>query len=198
MIAGNSFSQEKNFFFKGYISPGISFSQNQNTVHTDGQLTSADLSKSMIFNFGLGIELLKRIKNDWLIGADIGFIGKGYFERNDITYSGGSISGTTYTRYDMNFFETTLFIEKQIQMKNPSYKLLIDGGLFYGTHILNLVSFGIEANGNDFGTSLSAGIQRKKVFVKLDFDKGLITIKNNANAFFKTNVLSFKIGYSIF
>lgn len=74
---------------------------------------------------------------------------------------------------------------------------MLSSGLFYGLHIPHAIGFGLEAKGNDFGTSISVGIQRKRALAKLDFKKGLTNISNNANASFKTNILSFKIDYSI-
>ena len=78
------------------------------------------------------------------------------------------------------------------QNENPDYRLLLDAGLFYGIHETNLIGFGLEANGNDFGTLLSLGIQIKGAFVKLDYEKGLIFISYNADASFKTNILRLK------
>ena len=75
---------------------------------------------------------------------------------------------------------------------------MLSSGLFYGLHIPNISGLGLEAN-NDFGTSISIGLQRKRFFAKLDFKKGLTTnIRNSANSSFKTNILGFKIGYSFY
>ncbi len=114
----------------------------------------------------------------------------------DTVYNYGSFTGTAYTRMDLNFLETTLFLEKQILLNNPKYRIMLSTGLFYGLHIPNIISFGSEAKGNDFGTSISVGVQKSNSFVKLDLKNGLTNIRNDAKSSFKTNILSFKIGYS--
>ena len=146
--------------------------------------------------FGVGLEVLKKMENNCLIGAELGYVSKGYLATDDSSFSYGGLTGTTYIRADMNFWQPAIFVEKQFVLKNPDYSVLLNGGLFYGLHVTNLIGFGLEADGNDFGTSLALGIQRKRAFVKLDFEKGLIFIRNNADASFRTNVLRFKIGYS--
>jgi len=193
----HSYGQEKKFTLRGYISPSICKSPTQHRTFRDGKVTLTNLTSSSVLFFGGGLEVLKNLDKNWLIGGDLGFMSKGYFATRDTTYNNGSFGGTGFTRTDLNFLETIVFIEKQLVLKNPNYRITFSSGLFYGLHIPNIVGFGLEANGNDFGTSLSIGIQRKPIFVKLDFQKGLINIQNNANSSFKTNMLSFKIGYSI-
>ena len=195
-IAFNAYAQENGFVFRGYISPAICESPIQSRVFKDGQLASTKLTKKAGLFFGVGLEVSKKMENNWLIGVDLGFVSKGYLATKDTFFSYGDISGTNYIRADMNFWQPAMFIEKQFLLKNPDYRLLLDAGLFYGLHVTNLIGFGLEANGNDFGTSISLGIQRKRAFAKLDYEKGLIFISNNADASFKTNILRFKIGFS--
>ena len=190
-------AQEKQLILRLYVSPGICISPTQHRVFNDGTATLTNLTKSNGLFFGGGLEVLKNLNKNWLVGGDLGFISKGYFATRDTIYNNGGFNGTSFTRTDLNFVETTAFIEKQIILKNPDYKIMFSSGLFYGLHISNIIGFGLEASGNDIGTSLSIGIQRKRSFVKLDFQKGLTNIKNNADSYFKTNILSFKIGYSI-
>lgn len=197
LLAMHSYGQERKVTLNVYISPSICQSPTQYRVFNDGKVTLTNLTKSSSLFFGFGLQLLKSLDKNWLIGGDLGFASKGYFATRDTIYNIGSLSGTGFTRTDLNFLETTVFMEKQIILKNPVYRIMFSTGLFYGLHIPNIFGFGLEANGNDIGTSLSIGIQRKRIFTKLDFKKGLIDIKNNANSSFKTNILSFKIGYSI-
>lgn len=196
LITLNSFAQEKGFVFRGYISPAIGQSLIQNRVFEDGKVTSTNLTKKPGLFFGVGLEVLKKMENNWLIGADLGFLSKGYLATEDSSFSYGGLTGTTYIRADMNFWQPAIFVEKQFLLKNPDYRVLLKGGIFYGLHVTNLIGFGLEADGNDFGTSLGLGIQRKRAFVKLDYEKGFLYIKNNADASFRTNILRFKIGFS--
>ena len=197
IIAIHSYGQEKKFTLRGYVSPGICKSPTQHRIFKDGKVTLTNLTKSNGLFFGGGFELLRNFEKNWLLGGDFGFISKGYFATRDTTYNNGSFGGTGFSRTDLNFLETTIFIEKQVLLKDPKYKIMFSTGLFYGLHIPNIIGFGLEAKGNDFGTSISVGIQRKRSFAKLDFKRGLTNIENNANASFKTKILSFKIGYSI-
>jgi len=197
LIGMHCYAQEKKVILRGYISPSICRIPTQHRIFKDGKATSTDLTKSNGLFFGGSIELLRKLDKNWLLGGDLGFISKGYFAARDTTYSNGSLGGTGFERTDLNFLETTFFIEKQVLLKNPKNKILFSSGLFYGLHIPNIVGFGLEANGNDFGTSISIGIQRKRTLAKFEFKKGLINITNNANSSFKTNILSFKMGYSI-
>lgn len=195
LIGMHSSAQEKKFTLRGYISPSICKLSTQHRIFTDGKAISTDLTKSSGLFFGGGIELLRKFHKNWLLDGDLGFISKGYFATRDTTYNNGSFGGTGFERTDLNFLETTLSIEKQVLLKNPKYKIMFSSSLFYGLHIPNIVGFGLEASGNDFGTSISTGIQRKRTLVKVEFKKGLTNIANNANSSFKTNILSFKIGY---
>lgn len=197
LIGMHSYAQEKKFILRGYISPSICKVSTQHRIFKDGKATLTNLTKSSGLFFGGGIELLRKLEKNWLLGGELGFISKGYFATKDTTYNNGSLGGTGFERTDLNFLETTLLIEKQVFLKNPEYKIMFSSGLFYGLHIPNIVGFGLEANGNDFGTSISVGIQRKRSFAIFSFKKGLTNIENNANSSFKTNILSFKIGYSI-
>ena len=197
LMAFNSHAQEKKLSLRIYVSPSICQSPTQYRTFKDGQVTLTNMGKSNGLFFGGGLELLKKMNTNWLIGGNFDFVSKGYLATRDTTYNNGSLSGTEFTRTDLNFLETTIFIEKQIIAQDPKYKFMFSAGLFYGLHVPNYIGFDLEANGNDFGASIAGGIQRKKVFFKLDYKKGLIIICNNANAFFKTNIISFKVGVSI-
>lgn len=198
LLAMYSYGQVKKIILSGYVSSGISKSPTQHTIYKNGKVTSSNLTKSSGIFFGAGIILLRKLGENWNLGGDLAFISKGYFATRDTAYNVGSLGSTSYRSTDLNYLETTLFIEKQILFDNPDYKLLFSSGLFYGLHVTPISGSGLEANGNDFGTSISFGIQRKRMYAKLDFKKGLLDIKNNTNASFKTNILSLKIGLVAF
>lgn len=196
LIAIHSYSQEKKLTFRGYISPSICKSPTQYRTIIDNNVSLTDMTKSSRLFFGAGIEMLRKLNQNWFVGGDLGFVSKGYFALRETNYQNGSLSGTGFARTDLNFLETTLLLEKQLSMKNPENRILLSAGLFYGLHLPNITSFGVEANGNDLGTSLSLGLKRKRFFAKLNLKNGFINIKNNIGSSFKTNILSFKIGYS--
>ncbi len=197
LIGVHSNGQDKKLTLRLYISPSISKSPTQYRVFNDGKVTLTDLTKSNKLFFGGGVALLKRFDRNWLIGGDVGFASKGFFATRDTIFNNGGLSGTSFKRTDLNFLQTTIFTEKHTILNNSDFKLLYSFGFFYGLHIPNIIESGLEANGNDFGTSLGIGVQRKRLSTKLDYQKGLVNISNNANSLFKTNILSFKLGYSI-
>lgn len=197
LIALHADGQERKFALRGFISPGIGQLSTQNRIFEDGKETLTNMTKSSGLFFGGSVQILRKLENNWLLGGDLGFISKGYFATMDSTYNFGSLAGTGFERTDLNFLETTLSIEKQVLLKNSDYSLLFSSGVFYGIHIPKIVGFGLEANGNDFGTSLSIGIQRKRCLAKFEYKKGLTNISNNINSSFRTNILSLKIGYQI-
>jgi hypothetical protein len=113
----------------------------------------------------------------------------------DTTYSGASVSGYGFQSIDLNFMETTLYLEKKLLLKNPANKFLFSYGLFYGLHLPHVVQFSVGADGNDFGMSFSGGIQVRRFFAKLEYKKGLANIKNTSTANFTSSLAILKIGY---
>src|SRR4051794_34318932 len=100
IIAFNSFAQEKKLKLEVYINDAICWSPIQHRVFKDGKATLTNLTKSGGSFFGCGAELLKNLDKNWWMGADLGFISKGYFAVKDSTYSNGSVTGTGFQRID--------------------------------------------------------------------------------------------------
>jgi hypothetical protein len=190
-------SQETKVKLNLYISPSICKSPTQNRVLNDGKATLTNLTRASGLFFGGGLELLRNLKKNWLIGGDLGFISKGYFAIRDVRNSNGSFSGTGFTRTDLNFVETSFFLGKLLQLKGTGYKISFSSGLFYGFRAPLLSDFGLKASGNDLGTLLSIGIERKRFFLKVNSKRGMINIENNVNSTFRTNIICFKFGYTI-
>ena len=197
LVGLHSNAQEKKITLRLYVSPSICKSPTQYRVFNDGKATLTNLTKSNELFFGGGVALLKHVKGNWFVGGDLAFASKGFLATRDTIYNNGGLGGTSFKRTDLNFLQTTIFIENQTSLNNSDYSLLFSTGMFYGMHIPNIIGVGLEANGNDFGTSLSIGVQRKRILTKLHYQKGLVKILNNANSSFKTNILSFKFGYTI-
>ncbi len=68
LIGLNSHAQEKKFAFRVYISPSICKSSIQNRNFKDGSVTLTNLTKSQGLFFGGGLETLKKLNKNWLIG----------------------------------------------------------------------------------------------------------------------------------
>ena len=196
LIAFNAHAQEKKWVIRGYISPGIGKSFTQQRISESGQLTSINLVKSSDVLYGGGLEVLRKFNNNWLIGAEYGYITKGNLTKRETRLTPEGILGKNYKSVEISFIEIAIFAEKQFELKNPKYRLMLDAGIFHGNKLPSAFDFGLEAKGNDFGTKLAGGIQRGRVFLKVEYEKGLIKIKNNVNPSYQTSIFRFKIGYS--
>ena len=145
---------------------------------------------------------MKKLQNNFLLGGDFAYISKGNLKIYDTVYSNGSISGFSFQRIELPYIETTIFLEKQVILKNQKDRILFSSGLFFGLHASYIGRFVLQAKGNndignDFGVSCAVGIQKKRFFTKFDFKKGLINIKNDKAAIFKTTIIALKIGHVI-
>lgn len=191
----HSYAQKRRVSGNLYINSNLCRVPTQNLVFNDGQRMLTTISETYDIFMGFGAGVLIPVSKKFSIGGDFGFISKGYFAKRENTYSSGSLTGKGFARTDLNFFESTVFLEKQIRLKNPHYKTLFSSGLFYGINLPHIMDFGLQAKGNDFGGMLAVGIQRNHVFAKIEFKKGLMEIKNSINFSFTTQILSFKFGY---
>ena len=190
-------AQDKTLALRLYLSPAICRTFTQYRVLSDGVATLNNLTKSSGVFFGGGVAVLKNIDENWLIGGDIGFVSKGDFAIRDSVYHNGGFGGTSFTREELNFLQTLVFVERQKELKNKDDKLLFASGIFYGMRFRSLIGYGLDVKAHDFGTSVSLGIQHRRFFTKIDYQMGLVNIKNAVGSEFKTNILSFKIGYSV-
>lgn len=194
-LSTNLNGQDRAFIISGYLSAGIGKEITQYRVFKQGSATLTNQTTSHGLYGGAGLTVIKTLpKLTWNIGGELAFISKGYFASMDTVYSSGSFAGTSFKRTDLNYLETTVFIEKSIQLKNPEYKFLFAPGLYYGFSVQGIIGSGLQAKGNDLGSSVSVGIQRKRSYLKADFKSGFINIRNDINSKFKNQILNFKLG----
>lgn len=201
LISIQLYAQHQKIKGRLYLNPGIGFSPIVHRIFNDGDITSITVTKKIEIVWGGGIEVLKDLKNNFYLAGDLAFILKGNLKTYDTVYSRGSIAGYSFSNEGLSYIETTIFLEKQVPLKNLNNRILFSSGLFYGIHGSHLGSLILQGSksdfGNDFGAILSLGIQRRGFFTKFDFKKGLINMKNDKNILFKTNVLTLKVGLTI-
>jgi hypothetical protein len=197
LIRQLSFAQEKQLHGRVYLSPALAFSPIENRKINDN-ITTSTYSTTTRLVLGVGVDLLQEFNKNWSIGLTACFIQKGYLAIEETVYSNGVNMGGGYERKDLLYLQPMLFIEKNLPIKHSKYMFLLSSGLFYSFVPYKLSPLGTpspeERLGNDFGVSVATGICRKHLFTKIDFQKGLIGIKNFSNNHFTTSIINFNIG----
>ena len=193
------FGQDKSWHLRGYLNPGVSISPIQHKSRENGENTLNEMShKGRVGIWGAGVDLLKPVGDDLFIGTNASFITKGYLATYTKWFNGGYQSGTGYSRDDLTYLETKINVEKHFLISNSGMKYLVSAGFFYG--VRPRIGGGGDGMlyGSDFGPNISAGILKNKFYSKLEFEKGLLFVKNDEEARFKTGMISLQIGYYFF
>ena len=197
------FGQDKPWHFRGYLSPGVAISPVQHKRYENGETSLNEMSrKGRVGLWGAGVDLLKRVNDDLFIGTNASFITKGYLATYTKWFSGGYENGTGYSRDDLTYLETKIYLEKHFLISNSNKKFSIGAGFFYGAR--PLINWGggpgpgFDLFGSDFGPNISGGILINRFYSKLEFEKGLLFVKNDEEARFKTGMISLQIGYYFF
>src|SRR5690606_36724164 len=97
---------------------------------------------------------------------------------------------------DLVYLETKFNVEKHFPISNLDLKYLISAGLFYG--VRPRIGGNEMLYGSDFGPNISGGVRKNRFYSKLEIEKGLLFVKNDEKARFKTSVISLQIGYYFF
>lgn len=197
------FGQEKSWNLRGYLNPGVSISPINHKIYENGKTTLNEMSrKGRVGIWGAGVDLLKRVGDDLFIGTNASFITKGYLATHTRWFLDGYEAGTGYSRDDLTYLETKIYLEKHYLIPNSNKKFTLGAGLFYGARPLIIwgkrPDVGFDLFGSDFGPHISAGILVNKFYSKLEFEQGLIYVKNDEGAKFKTGIISLQIGYYFF
>lgn len=193
------FGQDKSWNVRGYLNPGVGISPVQHKIVENRNIVSNEMSrKGKGIFWGAGIDLLKRVDGDLFLAINASFITKGYLATYIKSFDLGYESGTGYRRDDLVYLETKINVEKHFLISNSEIKYLISAGFFYG--VRPRIGGGGDGMlyGSDFGPNISAGILKNRFYSKLEFEKGLLFVKNDEEARFKTGVISLQIGYYLF
>lgn len=194
------FGQGKSWHLRGYLNPGVSISPINHKTYENGKATLNEVSRQgRVGLWGAGVDLLKSVGEDLFIGTNASFITKGYLATHTRWMLDGYETGTGYSRDDMTYLETKIYLEKHLLISESAKKITIGAGLFYGARP-NMIwgkrpDVGFDLYGSDFGPVISIGFSINKFYSNLEFEKGLINVKNDESLNFKTGIISLQLGY---
>lgn len=184
---------QKNSEFRLFILPGIASGKQMNIEINDQLITRRVVKGINSFSIGAGFEYVKKI-HKFQIGTNLKLLWGGEFKLYETIYQNGELRGTGYSSTSPVFLLNEWFIEKN--QKIGKLVFVYSGGGYWGS-TQTIAEFGEgDFDSYDYGLNFRTGLNHKRLFYKIDFQKGLKKLSNKANFEHRTAVVSLMVGFA--